>query len=164
LLYVLTILPTLTFLAIMAIVFAYNIADSLAQDDGTDRASFAATGDFEVGRVVTVGMTRNEIDGTAFSGVVGWRAVYLNEASGGSWSLPAGDVSLTPEGSHPLKSPYYAYVAFPAAGTGATPVMVFFQKDTEQVFHVSSVGCEVATRALEATGRPTLPPGSTCGP
>jgi len=139
-------MPAMIILAALAFVFLREIADKLASDDGADRARFAASGDFDVGRLVTVGMTRGEIDGVAFDGVAGWRVVYLDEAAGRSGTLSAGELSFTSEGTDPLSSQYFVYLAFPALGTGATPVALFVRSDDETVFHVRGLGCERTAR------------------
>jgi hypothetical protein len=104
-------MPAMIILAALAFVFLREIADKLTPDDGADRARFAASGGFDVGRLVTVGMTRSEIDGVAFDGVAGWRVVYLDEAAGRSGTLSVGELPFTSEGTDPLSSQYFVYLA-----------------------------------------------------
>jgi hypothetical protein len=146
----------------MAFVAIRGIADKLSKDEGADQVSFAASEDFDVGRVVSVGMTQDEIDEMTFDGVAGWRVVFLNDGSGEGTTVSAGELELTTDGANPVSSPYYMYLAFPASGTGAAPVALFLRSEGKIVFHVRGLGCDVAVAALAGTARRGPPPGSIC--
>ena len=142
--------------------FISNVVDWLTPDDGDDSPEFVAAADFDAGRLLTVGMTQAAIDRTAFDGVAGWRAVYLEEASAQDATVSAGDVHLTTRDASPVHSPYYMMVAFPKSGTAAVPVAAFLRSEDKTVFHVMSMNCEDALAAIENTTRRGPPPGSIC--
>ena len=155
-------LPATLLLALLAGIFINNAVDWLRQDEGVDRAEFVAAGDFDAGRLLTVGMTQGEIDRTAFDGVAGWRVVYLKEASAQDATVSAGDVHLTTRDANPVHSPYYMMVAFPKSGTAAVPVAAFLGRVDQTVFHVMSMSCEDAVAAVVGASRLEAPPGSIC--
>ncbi len=156
------ILVTALFLAILAWLFIVNVVDWLTPDEDTGSPEFVAAVQFDAGRLLAAGMTQEEIDTTAFTGVAGWRAVYLNEASAGNAAVSAGGVHLTTRDADPVSSAYYMLIAFPESGTGAVPVAAFLRRDDETVFHVMSIGCDEAIAMLERAARGGPPPGSAC--
>ena len=156
------ILVTALFLAIMAWLFIVNVVDWLTPDEDTGSPEFVAAVQFDAGRLLAAGMTQEEIDTTAFAGVAGWRAVYLNEASAEGATVSAAGVHLTTLDADPVSSPYYMLIAFPESGAGAVPVAAFLRRADETVFHVTSISCGGAIAMLESTARGGPPPGSAC--
>ena len=156
------VLTTGLFLALMVGLFISNAVDWLTPDNGDGSPEFVAAADFDAGRLLTVGMTQKEIDRTAFDGVAGWRAVYLNEAAARDATVSAGDVHLTTQDADPVSSAYYMLVVFPESGTGAVPVAAFLRQDDKAVFHVMSMSCDDAIAILAGTTRGGPPPGSIC--
>ena len=155
-------LTTALFLALMIGLFISNAVDWLNPDDGDGGPEFVAAGDFDAGRLLTVGMTQKEIDRIAFDGVAGWKAVYMNEASARDATVSAGNVHLTTQGADPVYSPYYMLVVFPKSGTGAVPVAAFLRRDDKTVFHMMGMSCDEAIAILAGTARGGPPPGSIC--